>query len=257
MKLSKGNILVDNGEAVFSLSNYGEQLYGVNLKYLCNELKVIKYDRTEWGVDHFIVLKDYDTNNNKLTKKDLNLNIHLSEGNIKSNEVIFLTWSLPSKITCPHSTAECRKRCFAQKNETFQSVRDSRNRNLEETKKDTFINDMIQHFEYHLARKKTNDKKIFVRINKSGDFYSFDYFKKWVKIAQYFEENERILFQAYTKSMPIICKYISEIGFESIEEAQEIIEETNIHLVWSIWHDTPKEYTEMAELLGLQAFTAI
>lgn len=267
-KFSKGDILVDNGNGVFNISKEDEQLFGVNLKYLCNELKAIRYDRTQWGVDHFIALQDY--NSSKITKKDLNPNIHLSEGNIKSKgteDVMFLTWSLPSKITCPYSTEMCRKKCFAQKNETFKGVRESRQKNLEETKKDTFVQDMINHLEYHLSRKKALDKRIFVRIHTSGDFYSYEYFKKWVDIAQHFIGNDKILFQAYTKSMPIIEKYLywdedeNDWGYwrdyETSDESAQALRDTNIHLVWSIWHDTPKEYTDMAETLEMQTFTAL
>ena len=72
----------------------------------------------------------------KIKKAELNPNIHLSEGNIKSKgteDTMFLTWSLPSRSTCPYATTECKKRCFAKKNESFKNVRDSRNSNLAET----------------------------------------------------------------------------------------------------------------------------
>ena len=147
----------------------------------------------------------------KIKKSELNQNIHLSEGNIKSKcteDTMFLTWSLPSRATCPYSTKECRKRCFAKKNESFKSVRESRNRNLAETYKTTFVEDMIKHFEYHLQRPKAQDKLIIVRIHTSGDFYNLDYFKKWVDIAEYFKDNNKILFQAYTKSMPVLMDYM-------------------------------------------------
>mgnify|MGYP003458764529 CR=1 FL=1 len=89
----------------------------------------------------------------KIKKAELNPNIHLSEGNLASKgneEIMFLTWSLPSRITCPYATEMCKKRCFAKKNESFKTVRDSRSRNLAETYKDTFVPDMIKHFEYNL-----------------------------------------------------------------------------------------------------------
>lgn len=189
---------------------------------------------------------------NKIAKKDLNQNIRLSEGNIKSkctNDTMFLTWSLPSQSTCPYATTECKKRCFAKKNESFKNVRDSRNSNLTETYKPTFVEDMIKHLEYHLQRPKAQDKLIIVRIHTSGDFYSKDYFAKWAEISNYFKDNKNIIFQAYTKSMPILRQYIeeNEIGLNDI----------NIHFVWSVWHDTPVEYTEFAKLLGLQIFTAL
>lgn len=203
----------------------------------------------------------------KILKASLNQNIHLSEGNIKSKateEVAFLTWSLPSIITCPYATEMCKKKCFAKKNETFQSVRDSRNRNLDETKKETFVQDMINILEFQLQRKKIQGKKIFVRIHTSGDFYNVEYFEKWVSITEHFKDNDKILFQAYTKSMPIIVKYLWKQELEGLDEwdcppvgSSKLMKNINIHFVWSIWHDTPEEYNKYAEELELQIFTAL
>jgi hypothetical protein len=195
----------------------------------------------------------------------MNKNIHFSEGNIKSkntDDIIFLTWSLPSKITCPYATELCKKKCFAKKNEAFSGVRDSRQRNLDETKKATFVDDVINYLEYQLQRKKMQNKKVFVRIHTSGDFYNVDYLKKWIKIAQHFKENESILFQCYTKSMPILLEWLWDdngvwCDDEPIEDTLWAIKDTNINFVWSIWHDTPKEYTNWAEVLELQTFTAL
>lgn len=204
-----------------------------------------------------------------MKKNELNHKIHLSEGNIKSkntDEVLFLTWSLPSRECCPYSTELCRKKCFAKKNETFKTVRDSRHRNLEESKKDTFVKDMIKHFEYHLQRPKVQNKLIIVRIHTSGDFYSFDYFDKWVSIARHFRDNDKILFQAYTKSIKYVWDWIvGDLEEELIteQEVQDGLDEINIHLVYSIWNDTNIEDIKIAtELLStedttMQTFTAL
>lgn len=201
----------------------------------------------------------------KIKKSELNQNIHLSEGNMKSrgtDDTMFLTWSLPSRETCPYSTAECRKRCFAKKNESFKNVRECRGRNLAETYKDTFVEDMIKHFEYHLQRPKAQDKLIIVRIHTSGDFYSTEYLKKWVDIAEHFTDNKMILFQAYTKSMPIIMNYIKWYENEydcryGKEDYEFFIQSINIHFVWSIWEDTNEDYTDLANWMELQTFTAL
>lgn len=186
-----------------------------------------------------------------MKKSELNQNIHLSEGNIKSkntDDVVFLTWSLPCKTTCPYSTEMCRKRCFAQKNQYFKSVLNSRMKNFEESKKDSFVKDMVNHLEYQLSRKKVEGKKIFVRIHTSGDFYNLDYLEKWIDITSYFKNNNKILFQAYTKSMPILEQWLNK---------DNNINDINIHFVWSIWDDTPKEYTNKALELGFQTFIAL
>lgn len=188
----------------------------------------------------------------KIKKSELNSDIHLSEGNLASkgnNEVLFLTWSLPSKSTCPYSTELCRGKCFAKKNESFKTVRDSRNRNLEESKKGTFVSDLIQHLEYNLQRPKAQNKKVIVRIHTSGDFYNLEYLKKWVSISEHFKNDNRIMFQSYTKSMPILREYI--------ENNELKLDDINIHFVWSIWNDTVKEYTEYAKQIDMQTFTAL
>lgn len=193
-----------------------------------------------------------------MKKSELNKNIHLSEGNIKSkgtDDIMFLTWSLPCKICCPYATEMCKNRCFAKKNENFKNVINSRHRNLEETKKETFVSDMIEHLKYHLSRKKASNKKIIVRIHASGDFYNLEYLKKWIDISNYFKGNENILFQAYTKSMPILIEYIETNNCKLSPE--QTIKNINIHLVWSIWNDTPKKYTDVAKSLNFQTFTAL
>jgi hypothetical protein len=209
-----------------------------------------------------------------MKKSELNQNIHLSEGNIKSkntDDVLFLTWSLPCKITCPYATEMCKKRCFAQKNQYFKRVLASRMRNLEETKKDSFIKDMINWLDYYLGSKKATGKRIFVRIHTSGDFYNYDYLLKWIEIANYYRDNKQILFQAYTKSMPLLYKYFyPEDSCEeydnwygdwnentSIIHAKETLKNINIHFVWSVWNDTFKDYTTFAKGIGLQTFTAL
>jgi hypothetical protein len=98
-----------------------------------------------------------------------------------------------------------------------------------------------------------------VRIHTSGDFYNLDYFMKWSYIAQLFKDQKRITFQAYTKSMPVLDGYIDVqrgIQHNTLTDKQ-IIADTNIHFVWSIWKDTPREYTDRAKELNLQTFTAL
>lgn len=204
-----------------------------------------------------------------MKKSELNQNIHLSEGNIKSkcdDNTTFLTWSLPSRKCCPYATEMCKKKCFAKKNETFKGVRDSRERNLEETKKDSFVNDMIDHLKYHLERPKNNGKQIIVRIHTSGDFYNLEYFEKWVRIAKHFKGNSQILFQAYTKSIKYVWEWIvGELNeeFMTEQDVQDGWDEINIHLVYSIWCDTSQEDIVIAtEWLNtsettMQTFTAL
>lgn len=182
----------------------------------------------------------------------MNNNIHFSDGNLvcKTNEEVgFLTFSLPSRSTCPYATEMCKKRCFAKKNESFKAVRASRERNLEETKKDTFIQDTIDILEKKLSSKKYANKKLFIRIHTSGDFYNKNYMKKWIQISDYFKGNNRIFLQAYTKSVI----YIKQI----LDEEQKALDDINIHFCYSIWDDTDERDIELANELNLQTFTSL
>lgn len=177
--------------------------------------------------------------------------MYFGEGNIKSknnDRVLFLTWSLPSRKTCPYATNKCKTKYFARKNENFPNVLSSREKNLEETYGKNFEKNIINYLEKYLNKKKCINKEVIIRIHTSGDFYSLEYFKKWIKVADYFKDNNKILFQAYTKSMPILIKYLNEGNY---------FEDINIHFVWSAWEDTNYIYTKIAKDLDMQIFTTI
>jgi len=113
----------------------------------------------------------------------------LSRGNKKlpSSTAIF---NLPAGRTCPNSTAQCRKFCYARKAERiYPAVLPFRMRNWDLTKQETFV--ALVSSELSRARKITT-----VRVHESGDFYSKDYFDKWVLIAK---ANPDLIFYAYTK----------------------------------------------------------
>lgn len=101
------------------------------------------------------------------------------------------TFNLPAVKTCPQSTPECRRTCYALKAENvYPQVLPCRMGNLEITRQDWFVNDV--HGQLAAKRKRP---EIF-RIHESGDFYSLDYFQNWCEIA---ELNPDITFFAFTK----------------------------------------------------------
>ena len=178
--------------------------------------------------------------------------MHFGEGNIKSKnteDVLFLTWSLPSVKTCPYSTEKCRNRCFAKKNENFKNVLNSRIQNLQDSKLDNFVEIVIQFLEKYITKKKSENKIVFVRIHTSGDFYDLEYLKKWIEITDYFKDNNKISFQAYTKSITILKEYIDKYN--------KNINDINIHFVYSIWEDTKIKDINIAKNYNLQTFTTI
>lgn len=182
-----------------------------------------------------------------MKKSLLNEKIHVIEGNAKlvgSDDNSFLIFNLPVKVTCPHRTSLCEFICYASQEERYPSVRKSRIENLEESKKDTFVADMIDKITYQLnRRKKYQGKHIYFRIHSAGDFYNQEYFDKWVAIAEHFRWNDRITFQAYTKSLPYVLKYN--------------LNNINITLVYSVMQDSKREDVELAQSIGMKTFNAV
>lgn len=172
-------------------------------------------------------------------------NMHFGEGNLRSvqnDEYCYLTWSLPSKITCPYSTELCRKKCFAKKNETFKTVLESRMKNLEESKKESFVPNVIDLIDKYLNKNKCKDKLLIVRVDTSGDFYSEEYLNKWIDISNNYKDNKNIMFQSYTKSIEFL--------------KNKDINNINIHFVYSKWDDTNPNDIKIAENLNLPIFYA-
>lgn len=100
------------------------------------------------------------------------------------------------KITCPYA-GSCLSLCYAKKGMyRFGNVERALSKRYEATKEENFV----QRITEELTKVKKG-KQIYVRIHDSGDFYSPQYFAKWVQIA---EQNRDIRFYAYTKSHSFI-----------------------------------------------------
>jgi len=121
----------------------------------------------------------------------MNINPKLLKfGNMKipTSTAIF---DLPAVTTCPGSTPECRKHCYARKAERcYPSVLPFRQKNFTVTRTQEFT----QEIQKELATKKKVDV---VRIHSSGDFYNQRYYDKWVEITKMFPG---LTFYAYTKN---------------------------------------------------------
>lgn len=145
--------------------------------------------------------------------------IKMSHGNRKlkdSIETAFLVWNLPAIVTCPYATESCKANCYACKAERiYPDALKSRYAHLEMSKQDDFVERVIYTIEaeYHSQRvQKFANRRLVVRIHESGDFYDKHYALKWLDIAKHFEGNDRIVFMAYTKSLPFFRnEYIPKI----------------------------------------------
>lgn len=172
-------------------------------------------------------------------------------GNLKlknNNETRFMIWNIPAVVTCPYRTAMCEKFCYARKAERmYPSCSDARQRNFEVTKSADFVERMIYTIETELASKKFAGKKVVFRIHESGDFYNWGYAMKWVEIARHFQNNENIVFLAYTKSIEyvILCGYSD--GTWPI----------NFVIRSSIWADTKAENIANTNANNIPVYTAL
>lgn len=128
--------------------------------------------------------------------------------NTKYYDGVVYEFNLPVGHTCPYAEQCLVKvdretgkftnnsstyRCYASAAERFPGVRNSRWSNFESVK-----TDKIQ----------IPEKAKHIRIHASGDFFSQDYFDKWLEVCR---ENPTVEFWAYTKSINFWVKRIDEI----------------------------------------------
>lgn len=172
----------------------------------------------------------------------------LSKGNTKlvaNEKEAFLIWNLPARLTCPQSTEQCRKYCYAMKAERlYPQTRESRQQQFKASQSRTFLKDMINTIEYYSNLPSIKGKKIFFRIHESGDFFSRNYLLQWLWIANKFPN---IQFLAYTKSINFVDQLLEE-GY-SIP--------LNMVIRFSIWSDTNNYSLQLAERHNMVTFTAL
>ena len=171
--------------------------------------------------------------------------INLSHGNKKlvSNEdIAFLIWNLPAVITCPYRTAHCETACYALKAErNYPDALPSRMRHFEISRNPEFVDRMIFTILTELSRPSNKNRKIVFRIHESGDFYNMAYAKAWLEIMDYFKNNSKIVFVAYTKS---VC------FFDGLELPR------NFKLLASVWDDTKPANLEIIARNHFKIYTA-
>lgn len=120
---------------------------------------------------------------------------YLKKGNRKLPKST-LVFNLPAVTTCPGATKECKKHCYAKKFERmYKNVVLSRQANFALAKSDHFITTITKEIKQHIANARKH-KVNAIRIHESGDFFTQEYFDKWVAIASQFPN---ITFTAYTK----------------------------------------------------------
>ena len=116
------------------------------------------------------------------------------DGNTKMGDQVAI-FNLPPKKTCTPSKwcltgRDGKPMCYALRNNfLFKNVVKSMDDRYQESLKSDFVDRMIKEIKGHKNLK-------YFRIHASGDFYSKEYIRKWIKIAQ---ECQDVLFRATTR----------------------------------------------------------
>ena len=143
---------------------------------------------------------------NKLYTKSL---IKHGNGKLKDyddviNDVLYryAQFNLRALLDCPFRSAGCEAVCYATKgNHNFPTVKKSRENAYNVSKSDNFHKMMIYTIRTELNYSKRYKNNVMIlRIHESGDFYSLQYLRKWLKVWKYFINNNNIVFVFYTKS---------------------------------------------------------
>ena len=141
-------------------------------------------------------------------------------GNSKLGSHI-LTFSLPAGYACPfakecHSRADkltgkiidgehCRFRCYSATQEiVYPNVRKQRWHNFDLLRNTKGKSNKLTNLISNSIKEDSN----IIRVHVSGDFYSESYFISWLNIAL---NNPNKIFYGYTKALPYLIKYKSDI----------------------------------------------
>ena len=178
----------------------------------------------------------------------LNINTNGNKKLRNTENTRFIIWNLPAVKTCPFRTPHCEKSCYARKAErVYPQVLPSRERNYDESQRADFVENMIYTIETELNKKKYTGKKVVFRIHESGDFYNLEYAQKWLAIAEYFANDDRIVFLAYTKSI----WYFVNLGYGYPEFPYNLVIRS------SLWDDTLPKYRNLTNMLDFPIYTAL
>jgi len=117
--------------------------------------------------------------------------VSLGEGTTKVGDV--LTFSLPSKITCPGASVWCLKRCYGWRYEKRRPVC------LKAYHENLALTSNPQEFERIMSGVLPRITPCF-RIHVSGDFHTIAYIENWIAICRAFPQT---LFWSYTRSWAV------------------------------------------------------
>jgi hypothetical protein len=121
------------------------------------------------------------------------------------HDAIVASFTIPAGLTCPYAGA-CALGCYAKAGAfLWKAPREKHLRNLEATKDLEFVEEMVDEVMALSRKAERKGQRVFIRIHDAGDFYSQEYFDKWIEIASRVgERSVRVTFYAYTKSLNMV-----------------------------------------------------
>lgn len=190
-----------------------------------------------------------------------------------NRNVKFFTFNLPRKLACPGRTDICARGCYQAISEEMlkEKGRDSqvlysRKLNWFLAEQDDFVERILKEI---MRRKPKADQRIIFRIHASGDFYSEEYLKKWMKIALITKlKNKNYDFVAYTKSYSGLNNVLSnQAGLWKLyqeaynaakiaipQEKELSLADFNLNIIASYMDDTEEEKKRIAEKWNLPVY---
>lgn len=190
-----------------------------------------------------------------------------------NRNVKFFTFNLPRKLACPGRTDICARGCYQAISEEMlkEKGRDSqvlysRKLNWFLAEQDDFVERILKEI---MRRKPKADQRIIFRIHASGDFYSEEYLKKWMKIALITKlKNKNYDFVAYTKSYSELNNVLSnQAGLWKLyqeaynaakiaipQEKELSLADFNLNIIASYMDDTEEEKKRIAEKWKLPVY---
>lgn len=190
-----------------------------------------------------------------------------------NRNVKFFTFNLPRKLACHGRTDICARGCYQAISEEMlkEKGRDSqvlysRKLNWFLAEQDDFVERILKEI---MRRKPKADQRIIFRIHASGDFYSEEYLKKWMKIALITKlKNKNYDFVAYTKSYSELNNVLSnQAGLWKLyqeaynaakiaipQEKELSLADFNLNIIASYMDDTEEEKKRIAEKWNLPVY---
>jgi hypothetical protein len=124
------------------------------------------------------------------------------------NGITVVNWTIPAfqsvtgLKTCPNA-GSCAAGCYARSGTyRFGNVKSAHEQKLALTQSETFVSEMVAEIDSWLKKRSVDTLK--VRIHDAGDFYSLEYFQKWIAIMTHFQDDARVSFYAYSKQVKML-----------------------------------------------------